>query len=59
MIVTLDLSESSNLSYSTKGAKSQKKLEPGQIAFMMHAQAGFGDYSKGIAHSAEHLPRKR
>jgi hypothetical protein len=59
MIVKLDLGESENLSYSTKGASAKKKIEPKQSQFFFHAQAGFGNFNKQLKHDIEHLPRKK
>ena len=59
MVFTLDMSESNNMNFSTKGATAKKLLQPKDFWFMMHAQAGFGDFSKGIKHEVQHLPGKR
>jgi hypothetical protein len=45
--------------YSTKGATAKAKLEPKECAFLMHAQAGFGEFNKVVNHEVEHLPRKK
>jgi len=59
IVASLDLGESKNLMYSTKGASAKRKLEPRECSFMLHAQAGFGDYHKELKHTIEHLPKKR
>ena len=59
IISKLDMSSSSNLTFSTKGSHAKRKLEPKDCSFMLHAQAGFGEFSKGYSHDVEHLPRKR
>jgi len=48
-VFKLDLSQSENLSYSTKGPMNKKLLQPREMWFMMHAQAGFGNFTKAIA----------
>jgi len=59
MIVNFDLTQSENFLYSTKGATSKKRVEPGQMEFLLHAQAGFGSFNKVITHEVEHLPAKK
>lgn len=49
IVFKLDLSQSENLSYSTKGPQNKKLLQPREMWFMMHAQAGFGNFTKAIA----------
>lgn len=36
IVAKLDLSESQNMLYSTKGAIAKKTLKPGECAFMLH-----------------------
>jgi hypothetical protein len=45
--------------YSTKGSFAKRKLEPRECSFMLHAQAGFGEYHKQYKHTVEHLPAKK
>ena len=52
IVVTLDLGESQNMSFSTKGASAKKLLQPREIWFMLHAQAGYGDFGKAVKHEA-------
>lgn len=59
MVFKLDMSESQNLQYSTKGAHNKKLLQPGEMWFMMHTQAGFGSFSKAITSEVQHLPKKK
>ena len=59
IITKLDLSESKNLMYSTKGAVAKTTAEPRECSFLLHAQAGFGEFSKVIKHEVEHLPKKK
>lgn len=59
MVVTLDLSNSENLSYSTKGAAAKKKVDPKQTQFFLHAQAGFGNFNKAITHEVQHILKKK
>ena len=59
ILITLDLGESQNLNYSTKGGSAKKLIQPRDFWFMLHAQAGFGDFSKSIKHEVQHLPKKR
>ena len=47
------------MAYSTKGSNAKKTLQPKETAFFMHAQAGYGDFSKEIAHEVQHLAKKR
>ena len=57
IMANLDLSESENLMYSTKGQNIKKRVEPGQGAFMLHTQAGFGNFDKKVKHDVEHLKK--
>lgn len=59
IVVKLDLGGSENLSYSTKGSSSKKMLQPRETWFMLHAQAGFGNFTKSIQSEVQHLPKKR
>lgn len=59
MVTKLDLSESENLSYSTKGSMAKKKVAPKSTQFFMHATAGFGSFNKSIKHEVEHLVKKK
>lgn len=52
----LDLSFSENMTYSSKAPIVKRIVNPGEIAFMMHAQAGYGNYSKVVKHSAKEVP---
>ena len=56
--VTLDLSASDNLVYSTKGPLVKKVVKPGEIQFMMHAQSGVGNFEKIVKHSAKEAGKK-
>ena len=58
MNVKLDLGESENLSYSTKGAHAKKRVDTKQTQFFLHAQAGFGNFNKSLKHDIEHLKKK-
>lgn len=51
--VSLDLSQSENLSFSSKGPVVRKVVPSGGMAFMMHAQSGFGKFSVAMKHSAK------
>eukprot|EP00347_Sterkiella_histriomuscorum_P008050 403346565 len=53
--VMLDLSFSENMTFSSKGPIVKKVVKPGQIQFMMHAQAGYGNYSKVVKHSSKEI----
>ena len=59
IIADINFEDSKNLMYSTKGATARRKLEPRECSFMLHTQAGFGDYHKQLKHSVEHLPKKK
>lgn len=48
IVIKLDMRESENMQYSTRGSHNKKLLQPGEIWHMMHAQAGFGNFSKAI-----------
>lgn len=50
MNVNLDLSQSDNVMVSTKGPSARRKIESRQCVFLMHAQAGFGAFSKILNH---------
>lgn len=57
IVAKLDMSQSSNLTYSTKGSTAKKTLKPRECAFMLHAQAGFGDFDKKVDHEVQHLKK--
>jgi hypothetical protein len=59
MVFKLDLGESENLTYSAKGSYAKKTLQPRDLAFFIHAQAGYGDFSKQLTHEIQHLPKKK
>jgi len=59
IVFKFDLGESQNMLFSTKGAHAKKTLQPREMQFFMHAQAGYGDFAKQIAHEVQHLPRKK
>jgi hypothetical protein len=59
IVFTLDLSDSDNCSFSTKGATAKRTVQPGKTEFMMHQQAGFGAFNKAIKHEVQHLPGKK
>lgn len=42
--VTLDIGASENLVASVKGTAVKKVVKPGEMQFMMHAQAGVGNF---------------
>lgn len=42
IVAKLDLSDSENMMFSTKGASAKVKILPRESAFLLHAQAGFG-----------------
>lgn len=58
MITKVDLSQSENLSYSTKGAFAKKRVDSKNTQFFLHAQAGFGSFNKALKHEVEHLKKK-
>jgi hypothetical protein len=49
----LDMSSCENMSFSTRGPLIKKLIQPGESQFMMHAQAGFGEFTKSVRHSAK------
>jgi len=55
---TLDLGASENLQYSSKGPLVRKNLRVGEMQFMMHAQAGLGQFEKVLKHSAKDTGKK-
>ena len=57
MMTKLDLTESENLSYSTKGAFAKKRVNAKSTQFFLHAQAGFGNFNKNLRHEVEHLKK--
>ena len=58
IVTKLDLGESENLSYSTKGAYAKKRVDAKGAQFFLHAQAGFGNFNKSLKHEVEHLKKK-
>jgi len=55
---TLDMSSSENLQFSSKGPLVKKVVKAGETEFMMHAQAGYGNFTKVVRHSAKEVAGK-
>lgn len=51
----LDLNSCENMSFSTLGGALKKTIKAGETEFMMHAQAGFGEFTKAVKHSAKEV----
>jgi hypothetical protein len=49
----LDLNSCENMSFSTLNGALKKTIKPSETEFMMHAQAGFGEFTKAVKHSAK------
>ena len=49
----IDMTQSENVSFSSRGPIVRKLVKPNSICFMMHAQCGFGKYAKALKHSAK------
>ncbi|CDW86928.1 calpain family cysteine protease containing protein [Stylonychia lemnae] len=49
---TIDMSFSENMSFSSKAQVVKRVIHPGQVAFILHCQAGFGNFNRVIKHSA-------
>ena len=56
--VTLDLSASENLLTSSKSPLVKKNLKTAEMSFMMHAQAGIGQFEKVLKHSGKSNGKK-
>jgi len=54
----MDFSQSENMSFSTRGHVVKKTLRAGELQLMVHAQAGFGDFSNNYKHSAKESSKK-
>jgi hypothetical protein len=59
IVATLDLTGSNNLMFSTKHGVAKKTLQPRECHFMLHAQAGIGEFSKKVTSTVQHLPKKK
>ena len=57
--VTLDFSSSENMAYSSKSPIVKKVVKPGEFQFMLHTQAGFGNYNKVLRHSGKEAAAKK
>lgn len=56
---TLDLSESENMTFSSKEGMIKKQVKPGQIEFLIHAQGGSGNFNKVLKHSSVEVASKK
>jgi hypothetical protein len=56
--ITLDLSQSENLTFSAKGPLVKKVVKPKETQFMMHTLAGVGDHHSAVKHSAKEPTKK-
>ena len=56
--VTLDLSSSDNMVFSSKGPIIKKNTKTGEMEPLMSIQAGFGNFNKVVRHSAKEASGK-
>jgi len=54
----VDMSQSDNVAFSSRGPLVRKTVKPNSICFMMHAQCGFGKYAKVLKHSVKEATKK-
>jgi hypothetical protein len=55
---TIDLGGSDNMGFSSKGPLIKKTIPAGELEFMIHTQAGFGNFNKVLRHSSKEIVGK-